>query len=140
MPDRDLEGTAEEAARLLGSRAVPSTRFIHTLGQDIQYAAYQRLGQPSIPLHEMVIELRKLIRMLRRTLVPVCARAGYARALGEDLDAAAHEMIVIRQQRVRWLVLGGALGSALSLLGVLAAVLLRRRNGRAHAGKPLGLG
>jgi hypothetical protein len=134
-----LEDTAEEAARLLGARAVPSTRFIHTLGQDIQDAAYQRLGQPSIPLHQMVVELRKLVRLLRRTLVPVCARTGYVRALGRDLDAAAREMIAIRQQRVRWLVLGGALGSALSLLGVLTAILVRRRNGRVHVGKPLGL-
>ena len=73
MREQNLEGTAEETARLLGPRAVPNARFTRMLREDIYHAAYQKMGRPSTTtLQGMVVELRKLVRLLRKTLVPVC--------------------------------------------------------------------
>ena len=139
MSDRSLADTAEGVQSLLGPRATPSTRFVQTLREDIEHAAYDRLGRGSIPFEQMVVELRKLVRLLCRTLVPVRASATFVRALGHDLDVSAREIISARHERVRWLMLGGVMGSLLSLLGVLAALLLRRKNGRVGAKKPVGV-
>jgi hypothetical protein len=117
---------------------MPNTRFVQTLREDIQRTAYQRIGRTSMPFGDMVIELRKLVRLLCRTLVPVRANAAFVRALGQDLDASARDHLARRQERVRWLMLGGVVGSILSLVGVLTALLLRRKNGRAHSEEPLG--
>jgi len=137
MQDQPLEQTAQEMARGL-ARAVPNTQFISSLGQDIYRAAYAKVGGSGPPFHEMVVELRKLVRLLQRTLVPIFARPAFVEELGAELDAGARELFVARQERVRWLMLGGVLGSVLSLVGVLAALLLRRRNGRFDAKRPLG--
>jgi hypothetical protein len=81
----------------------------------------------------MVVELRKLVRLLRKTMVPVCPPQNFVTALERDLETAVREMIAVRQQRKRLLMLGGMLGSAISIAWVIAAALLRRRNDRAHA-------
>jgi len=134
MREQSLEGTAEETARLLGPRAVPNARFTRMLREDIYHAAYQRMGRPSTaPLQSMVVELRKLVRLLCKTLVPVCPPQRFVNALERDLEMVARDMIAIRQQRMRWLMLGGVLGSAISILWVIGATLSRHRNGRAHA-------
>jgi hypothetical protein len=120
-------------------RAAPSARFVQNLGQDIRRAARDKMGSgTSLPFDEMVIELRKLIRLLRKTLVPVQLRSSFVSTLGTRLQADAEEQFVTRQQRMRWLMVGGVVGSVISLLGVVTALLLWRRNGRLHAKKPLG--
>ena len=84
-----------------------------------------------------MVELRKIAQLLRRTLVPVHARSAFRVDLGDNLLAESIELFGARQQRWRWLMVGGVVGSAVSLAGVVAAVLLRKRNGHAHAKKPL---
>ena len=129
MRDQSVEETAREVAQLLMPRAVPSTSFVHNLGQDIHRAAYQQVGHaPSVPFQDMVIELRKLIRLLRKTLVPICPRESFVSSLESSLDASAREMIAARQRRMRWLMVGGMLGSAISLLAVAALMMLRRQD------------
>lgn len=140
MSDESMEEAVQEAARLLGARAEPSDDFVRTLGQSIQRAAYQRIGRPKPTFDQMVIELRKLVRLLCRTLVPVEPRPVFVRILQQDLEETAHEFLLARQERVWWLLIGGVLGTLLSLLGLLAALLLRRRNGRMHVKKPVGAG
>jgi hypothetical protein len=132
-----MEEAVQEAARLLVSRAEPSDDFVRTLGQSIQRAAYQRIGRPRPSFDQMVIELRKLVRLLCRTLVPVQPRSAFVRNLQQDLEETAHELLLVRQERVWWLLIGGVLGTVISLLGLLAALFLRRRNGRMHAKKPV---
>ena len=139
MQDQPLEQTVQDVARGLAARAVPNAQFISSLGQDIYRAASARVGGSGLPFHDMVVELRKLVRLLQRTLVPVLARPAFVEDLGTELDDGARELFSARQERVRWLMLGGVLGSVLSLVGVLAALLLRRRNGRLDAKRPLGV-
>ncbi|MBN1641883.1 MAG: hypothetical protein JXA09_11675 [Anaerolineae bacterium] len=138
MSESRLGDAVESVRGLFGSRVLPNAGFVQTLREDIQYAAYQRTGQATVPFEDMVVELRKLVRLLYKTLVPVQASAAFVRALGQELDSSAREFCAARQERVRWLMLGGVLGSLLWLLGVLAALFLRRRNGRVQAKKPLG--
>ena len=139
MRDQSVKETAQEVAQLLVPRAVPSTRFVHDLGQDIHRAAYHQVGhEPPVPFQDMVIELRKLIRLLRKTLVPICPRESFVRSLELSLDASANKMIAVRQQRMRWLMVGGMLGSAISVLGVVAALMMRRRQDRPQTKKPVG--
>ena len=139
MRDQSVEETAQEVAQLLMPRAVPSTRFVHDLGQDIYRAAYQQTGHvPTVPFQDLVIELRKLIRLLRKTLVPIRPRETFVRSLELGLDVSANELIAARQRRMRWLMVGGMLGSALSLLGVVAALVLRRRQDRLQTKKSVG--
>jgi hypothetical protein len=140
MSDESMEEAVQEAARLFGSRAEPNADFVRTLGQSIQRAAYQRIGRPRPSFDQMVIELRKLVRLLCRTLVPVQPRSAFVCTLQQDLADTAQELLVVRQERVWWLLIGGALGTLLSLLGLLAALSLRRRNGRMQAKKPAGAG
>jgi hypothetical protein len=138
MPDQALENDAEELARVFIPRAIPDARFVHNLSQDIHRAAVKRMGNSSsIPFEEMVIELRKLVRLLCATLVPIQPRAGFVLTLKDQLQSSAAVQIAARQQRVRWMMVGGVIGSALSFVGVVTALLLRRRNGRLHTGKPM---
>lgn len=136
MQDQALDKTVQEVARGLAARAVPNAQFISSLGQDIYRAAYAKVGGSGPPFHEMVVGLRKLVRLLQRTLVPVFARPAFVEDLGVELNAGARELFVVRQERVRWLMLGGVLGS---VIGLFAALLLRRRNGRLDAKRPLGV-
>jgi hypothetical protein len=137
MSDESMEEAVEEAARLLRLRAEPNADFVQTLEQSIQRAAYQHIGRPRPSFDRMVIELRKLVRLLCRTLVPIQPRSAFVSALQRDLEETASDLLLVRQERVWWLILGGVLGTVLSLLGLLAALLLRRRNGRMDAKKPL---
>jgi len=138
MSDRNVEETEEIAARLL-TRAVPDSHFVHGLSEDIHRAALQRIGTSStVPFQDMVIELRKLVRLLQRMLVPVRPNAEFVGALGERLEESAAQTIAARRQRMRWLMLGGVLGSVLSFLGVIAALLLRRRQDPPQKKKAVG--
>ena len=136
MQDQALEKTVQDVARGFAARAVPNAQFISSLGQDIYRAAYAKVGGSGPPFHEMVVELRKLVRLLQRTLVPVLARPAFVEDLGTELGIGARELFVVRQERVRWLMLGGVLGS---VIGLFAALLLRRRNGRLDAKRPVGV-
>mgnify|MGYP006309712315 CR=1 FL=1 len=130
----------EQSLEELVSRQAPNACFVQNLGKEIQRAAQQRLGRSSTtPFYQMVIELRKLVVLLRKTLVPVQPRAAFVERLGVQIEANAGELLIARQERMRWLMLGGLLGSALSLIGVVAAFLLKRRHDRPQAKKPVGL-
>jgi hypothetical protein len=133
MQDERLEAEMAESLRPLMPRAMPSARFVHNLDEDVRRAARQRMEklgiQPVIPFEEMVIELRKLVYLLRKTLVPVSPRTRYVQQTGRRLErqaVAVDARSKLRQQR--WLMVGGVLGSVLSVGGVIAALFLRRRN------------
>jgi hypothetical protein len=135
MQDEQMRLDEEDSDQPLVPRALPSARFVQDLELEIRRAARQRMEQagirPSIPFEEMVIELRKLVRLLRKTLVPICPRAEFSRALCQEIEARAGIVTTVQQQR-RWLMVGGVVGSLLSVLGLLAALLLWRRNGHSH--------
>jgi hypothetical protein len=136
---QDLANNAEESVSLSIPRATPSARFIQGLGREIQAAARRQVGtERGMPFEEMVVELRKLVRLLCKTLVPVEPSSGFTAALRGELVESAEQSFSERHRRARWLMVGGVLGSALSLLGLVAALLLRRRNGRLHTKKPVG--
>jgi len=139
MQGEDLESAVGGFARSPMPRAIPRSSFVRDLGEEIQRAACQRVGYGSKggPFGDVVIELRKLVRLLRRTLVPVTPRVEFTRALGGQLAVSAGETLTTRQQRRRWLVVGGALGSAISLAGLVAALLLRRRSQHLRTSKPI---
>jgi hypothetical protein len=90
----------------------------------------EELGiQPAIPFEEMVIQLRKLVRLLRRTLIPVSPRTEYVQQTSQRLQQQAivtYAQTKTRQQRL--LMVGSVLGSVLSVVGLVAAYLLRKRN------------
>jgi hypothetical protein len=137
MQAERLRDDAKDRDQWIVPRASPSARFVHDLDRDIRRAARQQVIKsgirPSVPFEEMVIELRKLVRLLRRTLVPLRARAEFSRSLGQRLQNEAIVISVQQQHRVRWFMVGGMVGSLLSVLGLLAAWLLRRRNGQGHS-------
>ncbi|MBL7200372.1 MAG: hypothetical protein ISS56_09505 [Anaerolineae bacterium] len=140
MPDRGLENDADEFARLLTPRAVPSARFVHNLSQDIRHAAYEKMGHgSSISFDDMVIELRKLVRLLCETLIPIQPRSDFVLTLERHLQSTAAAQIADRQRRRRWLMVGSVIGSALSFVGVVTALVLRRRNGRVQTNKPVSM-
>jgi hypothetical protein len=133
MQDEQLEAEMTDSLRPLMPRAMPSARFVHDLSEDVQRAARQRMNelgiQPTIPFEEMVIELRKLVRLLRKTLVPVSPGPQYIRRTGRQLQEQAVAVYARSEQKQqRWLMLGGVLGSVLSVGGLVAAVMLRKRN------------
>jgi hypothetical protein len=136
---QDLASNAEEPVSLSVPRAIPSAHFIQGLGREIQLAACRQVGnEQAIPFEEMIVELRKLVRLLYRTLVPIDPSSGFVAALRGDLVETAEQSLSYRQNRTRWLMVGGVVGSALSLLGLAAALLLRRRSGRLDTKKPVG--
>jgi hypothetical protein len=136
MQDERWEAQVTDSLRPLMPRAMPSARFVHDLEEDVRRAARERMDelgiQPAIPFEEMVIELRKLIRLLCKTLVPVSPESKYVRRTGRRLQEQA---VVVyaqpRQNQQRWLLAGSVLGSVLSVGGLIAAVLLRKR-GNGH--------
>jgi len=132
MQDERWEAEMTDSLRPLMPRAMPSARFVHDLEQDVRRAAQQRLEelgiQPTIPFEEMVIELRKLVRLLRKTLIPVSPGYKYTQRTRRRLQEQA--LIVYAQpqrNQQRWLMVGSVLGSVLSIGGLIAAVLLRKR-------------
>ena len=138
MQADDLESAVGRFARSPMPPVIPSSGFVRDLGEEIQRAACQRVGHGPErgPFEDVVIELRKLARLLRRTLVPVSPRADFTRALGGQLALSANETLTTRRQRRRWLVIGGAVGSVISLAGLVAALLLRRRSQHLRASRP----
>lgn len=136
---------AEDSDKFLMPRALPNARFVQDLDQDIRRAARRQMEAagiaPSVPFEEMVIELRKLVRLLRKTLVPIRPSAAFTRALRQRIETQSGIITTVQQQR-RWLMVSGMVGSLLSVLGLVAALLLRRRNehshSRAQAKKPAG--
>lgn len=146
MQAERIRAGTEDSDGFLIPRALPSARFVQDLDLDIRRAAGQQMQKagltPGLPFEEMVIELRKLVRLLRKTLVPVQPHAEFTRALGKQIKAQAVVVSTVQHKR-RWLMVSGMVGSLLSLLGLLAALLLRRRNGhshnRGHAKKTVGV-
>ena len=133
MQDEQWEAKVTDSLRPPMPRAMPNARFVHDLDQDVRRAALQRMEQlgiqPTIPLEEMVIELRKLVRLLRKTLVPVSPENQYVQGTGQQLRAQAVEVYAQPKQRQqRWLMVGSVLGSILSVGGLVVAYLLRKRN------------
>jgi len=130
MQDEDLEHAVGKMAQSPMPRIIPSSRFVRDLGEEIQRAAFQTMGYGprGTRFEDVVIELRKLVQLLRKTLVPISPRAEFTQTLKGELTVSANQLLTTRQQRRRrWLVLGGAVGSVVSLLGLIAALLLRRR-------------
>jgi hypothetical protein len=123
----DTEYMAEELSRRLASRVRPSAGFAQSLGHEIRHAARQQIGSSQTQFTNMVVELRRLVRLLRQTLVPVPPSVGFVRTLGSHLRVQAADLIQARERRWRWLVLGGVVGSVMSVVGVVTTVFLRRR-------------
>jgi ABC-type Fe3+-siderophore transport system permease subunit len=123
------------------SSALPSTDFVRKLGAEIGRTAREKMGYGAgmsgakMPFEDRVIDLRRLIRLLRQALVPVQPRQAFRTALGQQLQFDAIQAHIARQNRWRWLVIGSAVGSVLSLVGVLTALLLRQRQARPRAQK-----
>jgi hypothetical protein len=148
MQDQQVRFLDEDSDQPLVPRALPNAQFVQDLDQEIRRAARQRMEKagirPSVPFEEMVVELRKLVRLLRKTLIPIRPRAEFARALGQQAEMWATLEITAHQQQRRLWIVGGMVGSALSVVGVMTALLLRRRNGhnngssQVHAEKPAG--
>ena len=134
MQSRDLEEQVPAFSRLSG--AIPRADFVRNLRLEIGQAARRRMGYATgMPFEETVIELRKLVRLLCETLVPLQSRLAFRQNLGRQLQARAIQAESSYQQQWRWLMIGSVLGSLLSLLGVLTALLLRRRQTRLHTDK-----
>jgi hypothetical protein len=134
MQDERWEADVQESFRPLMPRAVPNARFVTDLEQDVRRAARQRMDrlgiQPAVPFEQMVVELRKLVRLLRETLVPLTPEVGYRRQLQGQLQKQSVAVSAQQQSRPqRWLMVGGVVGSVLSVGGLVAALLARRRNG-----------
>jgi hypothetical protein len=133
MQDERWEAKVTDSLRPLMPRAMPNARFVHDLDQDVRRAALQRMEQlgiqPTIPFEEMVVELRKLVRLLRRTLVRVSPESPYTQETGQQLYSRAVEIYAQpRQRQQHWLMVGGVLGSILSVGGLVVAYVLRKRN------------
>jgi len=140
MQDERWEAEVSESLRPLMPRAMPSARFVRDLNQDVRRAARQRMAelgiQPAIPFEEMVIELRKLVRLLRKTLVPVSPGPQYVQQTAQKLQKQAVSVYAQpRTRQQRWLMLGGVVGSVLSVGGLVTAYVLRKRNNKHKDGE-----
>ena len=119
------------------ARVAPRGDFVRRLGQEIGRTARERAGYNAVrAFDERVIELRRLVRLLRQTLRPVQPRPAYRQILAEQLYADALR-VTVQPGRIRWLVIGSAIGSLLSLIGVLTALLLRQRRMHSRSNAPL---
>lgn len=115
------------------SPVTPRAEFVHKLGREIGHAARERVGYGALSTWDRrVVELRRLVRLLRRTLVPVQPRPAFRQSLAAELRADALRVTVSQPRRLRWLVIGSAIGSLLSLVGVLMAILLKQRRTQAQ--------
>jgi len=132
MQDERWEAQVTDSLRPLMPRAMPSARFVHNLDRDVRRAARQRMEelgiQPAIPFEEMVTELRKLVRLLRKTLVPISPETRYIQRTERQLQEQAVAVYAQTKQRQQRLLIGGVLGSILSVGGLVVAFVLRRRN------------
>ena len=105
-PGEDTERIAGELSRRLAPRVQPSAHFAWDLGQEIRKAAQQQIGSAAgVSLNDMVVELRRLVCLLCRTLVPVPPSAEFVRTLGMQMRAQAVDLIQARERRWRWLML-----------------------------------
>jgi|GEM_PF-6604078 len=119
------------------AQVAPRGDFVRRLGQEIGRTARERAGYNAVrAFDERVIELRRLVRLLRQTLRPVQPRPAYRQALAEQLYTSALR-VTVQPGRMRWLVIGSAIGSLLSLIGVLTALLLRQRRTHPRSNTPL---
>ncbi len=119
------------------AQVAPRGDFVRRLGQEIGRTARERAGYNAVrAFDERVIELRRLVHLLRQTLRPVQPRPAYRQALAEQLYASALQ-VTVQPGRMRWLVIGSAIGSLLSLIGVLTALLLRQRRTHPRSNAPL---
>jgi hypothetical protein len=140
MAERELESGAEELPIPEMPRVMPRAHFAQDLAQELRCAAAREaVHRPEAHIDGMVMSLRSLAQLLCRTLVPVCASASFRRALGVRLQEEAAALSEDQQRQWRWLMLGGVLGSILSVLGLVAALGLRRRNGQGRVKKTIGL-
>ena len=134
MSNESQDATPSAFAHL--TRVMPRTDFVRRLGSEIGRTAREKMGYGARqPFADKVIELRRLVHRLRQTLVPVQPRPAFKTALGWQLHEEAIRVRVQQQSRWRWLVIGSAVGSLLSLLGVLTALLLRQRQLRLSTDK-----
>ena len=128
----DWKNARSALARM--SSVIPRADFVRKLGAEIGRTAREKMGYGAgTPFEDRVIELRRFIRLLRQTLVPVQPRQAFRTVLNEQLQLDAIKVQIAKQNRRRWLVIGSAVGSVLSLIGVLTAFLLRQRQIRLHA-------
>ena len=140
MRSDDLEDGAGQTLHSFMPGVVPSPRFVRDLSEEIQRAARRKVGYGvSVPFEDVIAELRKLVRLLRRTLVPVSPRPEFIRTLKGQLDENATLVVTARHRRWRWLMVGGVVGSMVSLAGLVAALLLRRRHEQLHTKKTMGV-
>jgi len=102
---------------------------------EILAAHAERLTNSSAPPVELspgeaayVGPLMEIAERLKETLVPVEPPAAFVRSLGRELVEAARRRHAAAQRFRRGILIGAAaLGSALSVAGVVTLVLLRRR-------------
>jgi hypothetical protein len=117
-------------------RARLDSAFAHHLGDEIQRMA-QREVRPrrrlTWPWQRRAADVEWLVRLLQQTLVAVRPRPEFVHTLYGQLDVDAAQLTVARQPTWRrWLVMGSLVGSVLSLLGLLAALFFRRRDGQVN--------
>ncbi|MBN1139246.1 MAG: hypothetical protein JXM73_21905 [Anaerolineae bacterium] len=140
-PDQDRSGVRSALIRMSG--VIPSADFVRKLGAEIGRTAREKMGHAArmpgarapwnrLSFEDRVIDLRRWVRLLRQTLAPVQPRQAFRTALSQQLQLDAIQIRIARQNRWRWLVIGSAVGSVVSLLGVLAARVLRQRQARAR--------
>jgi hypothetical protein len=90
------------------------------------------VGLPAVE-PEDVPRLSQLAGQLANVLVPVAPRPAFEARLRESLLAAASQRLAAeRESRVsalrrRWVLIGAAAGSVMSVAGIVAAVLLHQR-------------
>ncbi|HHS97843.1 MAG TPA: hypothetical protein ENK08_08090 [Chloroflexi bacterium] len=94
-----------------------------------------RLNDPSAPLPEprpeemkYLAPLMEIAERLKATLVPVEPSAAFVRSLRRELvEAARRRQTPSQRSRRGWIIGAAALGSALSVAGVVALILRLRR-------------
>ncbi|HID89659.1 MAG TPA: hypothetical protein EYP52_08125 [Anaerolineae bacterium] len=102
---------------------------------EVLAAHADRLNDPSAPSPDLSLEemvylgpLMEVAERVKKTLVPVEPPAAFVQSLRKELIEAARRRRSATQRLHRGLVIGAAaLGSMLSLAGVVALILLHRR-------------
>jgi hypothetical protein len=140
MAGKELESVTEELPIPEMPRVIPRAHFAQDLAQELRRAALREAVQmPEAHIDGVLMGLRSLVQLLCKTLVPVCANASFRQALGVRLQEEAAAWSEEQKGQWRWLMLGGVLGSILSVLGLVAALGLKRRNGQGRVKKTIGL-
>ncbi|HIE38751.1 MAG TPA: hypothetical protein EYH30_07235 [Anaerolineales bacterium] len=92
----------------------------------------ERNALPPWERESLAPRLAEVAERLQRVMVPVEPSTAFVRSLGQELIEASRRRQEATRRLRRGLIIGAAaLGSAASVAGVVALVLLRRR---AHAG------